>query len=92
MTMDQLTDFYALTAKSDSEAQKQADCFLVQAINLSLEGDAIMAGEMLLEAHRIITERLESEKLHKRTTQEMKQHSDDLSVFSCNVGNGGLFL
>lgn len=56
MTIDQLNDFYALTAKPDREAQKQADCFLVQAINLSLEGDSIMAGEMLLEAHRIITD------------------------------------
>jgi hypothetical protein len=54
MTIDQLTDFYALTAKSDREAQKQADCFLVQAINLSLDGDAMVSGEMLLEANRII--------------------------------------
>lgn len=51
-----------------------------------------MAAEMLVKASEIITERLKREKAYKRTTQEMKQHSDDLSVFSCNVGNGGLSL
>lgn len=89
MNRNQLTEFYSL--KSCDE-QEQVDCFLVQAMNLSVEGDAIMTAEMLVKASEIITERLESEKAYKRTTQEMKQHSDDLSVFSCNVGNGWLFL
>ena len=89
MTIDQLTDFYALTAKSDSEAQKQADCFLVQAINLSLEGDAIMSGEMLLEAHRIITDTLELDKQCKRTANEMERFIADVDAVC--VGNGGLY-
>ena len=89
MTMDQLTDFYALTAKLGREAQKQADCFFVQAINLSLEGDAIMAGEMLLEAHRIITDTLELDKQCKRTANEMERFIVD--VDSVCVGNGGLY-
>ena len=89
MTIDQLTDFYALTAKSDSEAQKQADCFLVQAINLSLEGDAIMAGEMLLEAHRIITDALERDNQCKRTAQEMERFIADVEAVC--VGSGGFY-
>ena len=89
MNRNQLTEFYSLKS---CEEQEQVDCFIVQAINLSVEGDAIMAAEMLVKAAEIITERIEREKTYKRTTQEMKQHSDDLSVFSCNVGNGGLFL
>ena len=88
MTMDQLTDFYALTAKPDREAQKQADCFLVQAINLSLEGDSIMSGEMLLEAHRIITDTLELDKQCKRTAKEMERFIADMDAVC--VGNGGL--
>ena len=89
MTIDQLTDFYALTAKSDREAQKQADCFLVQAINLSLEGDSIMAGEMLLEAHKIITDTLERDNQCKRTAQEMERFVADVDAVC--VGNGGLY-
>ena len=89
MTIDQLTDFYALTAKPDREAQKQADCFLVQATNLSLEGDAIMAGEMLLEAHRIIADTLERDNQCKRTAQEMERFIADVDAVC--VGNGGLY-
>lgn len=86
MTIDQLTDFYALTARPDREAQKQADCFLVQAINLSLEGDAIMTGEMLLEAHRIITDTLERDKQCKRTTKEMERFVADVDAISVRFG------
>lgn len=89
MTIDQLADFYSLTAKSDREAQKQADCFLVQAINLSLEGDAIMAGEMLLEAHRIITDTLERDKQCKSTAKEMERFVADVDAVC--VGSGGLY-
>lgn len=87
MTVDQLTDFYALTAKCEREAQKQVDCFLAQAINLSLEGDAIMAGEMLLEAHRVITDTLERDKQCKRTANEMERFV--ANVGEVCVGSGG---
>ena len=89
MTIDQITDFYALTAKPDREAQKQADCFLVQAINLSLEGDAIMASEMLLEAHRIITDTLERDRQYKRAADEMERFVADVDAVC--VGSGGLY-
>lgn len=89
MTINQLTDFYALTAKCDREAQKQADCFITQAINLSLEGDAVMAGEMLLEAHRIITDTLERDKQCKCTAYEMKRFVADVEAIC--VGSGGLY-
>lgn len=86
MTIDQLTDFYALTAKCDRKSQKQADCFIAQAINLSLEGDAIMAGEMLLEAHRIITDTLEMDKQCKRTTNEMVRFVADVDAVCLRAG------
>lgn len=89
MNTTQLTDFYALTAKSDREMQKQADCFIVQAMNLALEGDAIMSGEMLLKAHQIITETLERDNEYKRTTNEMEAFVGDLTLL--NRGAGGFF-
>ena len=89
MTIDQLTDFCALTAKCDRDAQKQVDCFLVQAINLSLEGDAIMAGEMLLKAHQVITDTLKRDKQHKRTADEMERFVADVDAIC--VGSGGLY-
>ena len=89
MTMDQLTDFYALTAKPDREAQKQADCFWCRRLTLSLGGDAIMAGEMLLEAHRIITDTLEMDNQCKRTAKEMERFIANVDAVC--VGNGGLY-
>lgn len=89
MTIDQLTDFYALTAKCDREAQKQSDCFIAQAINLSLEGDAIMVSEMLLEAHKIITDTLDRDKQCKRTDDEMERFIADVDAIC--VGSGGLY-
>lgn len=71
MKIDQLNDFYALTAKCDREAQRQADCFFTQAINLSMDGDSDGAMEMLIEASKIIFETLESERQAKREDNEV---------------------
>lgn len=86
MNRNQLTEFYSL--KSCDE-QEQVDCFFVQAMNLSVEGDAIMAAEMLVKAAEIITGRIETEKAYKRTTQEMERFVADVDAIC--VGNGGLY-
>lgn len=86
MTIDQLTDFYAL--KSCDE-QWQVDELIVKAFTFSLEGEAIIASEMLTEAHKIITDTLERDKQYRRTTKEMERFISNVDAVS--VGNGGLY-
>lgn len=86
MNRNQLTEFYSLPS---CDEQEQVDCFIVQAMNLSVEGDAIMAAEMLVKASEIITERIESEKAYKRTSDEMERFVSDLSEIS--MSRGGLW-
>jgi len=65
ISMLDLENFYALTAKCDRESQNQVNALLVHSINLSLGGDFILAGETLLEAHWIITDTLDRDKRYK---------------------------
>ena len=48
-----------------------------------------MAGEMLLEAHRIITDTLEMDNQCKRTAKEMERFIANVDAVC--VGNGGLY-
>jgi hypothetical protein len=89
MTREELEFFYSLTGKGDRKIQQQVDELIAEAMSESQKGYLLMSGELMLEAHKIITGTLEKQKEHERSERELETFVRDLTQFQ--RGHGGFF-
>lgn len=85
MTRDQLEEFFTLPTCNE---QGEFDELEAQAISYAIEGDAIMAAEMLVKAAQIVTDTLDCAKQGNHTNDEEIEQYDDSAEF---LGKGGLW-
>lgn len=86
MTRNDLSNFFNL---NNRKKHNEVDDLFFEAMQYSAVGDAVMCAEAMENAARIITETLEQDKAHKRTSNEIERFVADVSAIS--MSRGGLW-
>lgn len=63
--------FLQLTTKRERELQKEVDGFIIAAMTEAENGDLVIAGELMREAAKIVTETVEYDNLCNRANAEI---------------------